>query len=126
VIPWAPFERRWRDELCAAAIPAAPPDVLGYAAIDTAAFWDRFAATAAPTFQLGLRAAVWALTAAPLARRRPATFARLQDHEQDALLVAALDHRARLVRDLTGVLRLAACMAYFADPAVRARTGTGL
>jgi hypothetical protein len=126
VIPWAPFERRWRDALCAAAIPAHPPAVPGYAAIETDAFWDRFAATAAPTFQLGLRAAVWVLTAAPLARRRPATFARLPGHEQDALLVAALEHRARLVRDLTGVLRLAACMAYFADPDVRTRTAPGL
>jgi hypothetical protein len=61
VIRWASFERRWRDELCAAMIPAGGADTPGYATVPTDQFWDRFAATAAPTFQLGLRAAVWVL-----------------------------------------------------------------
>ena len=125
MIPWAPFERRWRDDLCAAAIPPGGPDVPGYAAIDTTPFWDRFSSTAAPTFQIGLRAAVWLLRAAPLARRRPSRFSRLTPADRDALLVAALQHRARVVRDLTGIVRLAACMAYFADPGIRARSGAG-
>ena len=119
MIPWLGFERRWRDDLCAAALP-------GYEAVASEQFWRRFHATAAPTFRLGLRASVWALTLAPLLRlRRPRTFGHLPAAERDATLVRSVEHRSRLVRDLAGALRLAVCMAYFADPDVRARAGVG-
>lgn len=119
MIPWLSFERRWRDELCAAALP-------GYEASDSEAFWRRFSQTAAPMLRNGFRVAVWLFTLAPpVLIRRPRTFGHLTAPERDACLVHAAEHRARLVRDLAGTLRLAASMAHFADPAVRARAGAG-
>jgi hypothetical protein len=127
VIRWFAFERRWREELCAAAIPRVDgSDLPGYDQADTDAFWQRFGRTADPTFQLGLRAAVWVLTLAPLATLgRPRLFGKLPAHVRDARLVDCLEHRARPIRDLAGVLRLAACMAYFDDQAVRTRVLVG-
>lgn len=121
------FERRWRDELCAAVVPSvAGTGLPGWDALQTDASWERFFETAAPTLRRGFRAAVWVLTTAPLVRlRRPRLFGRLPADERDAFLVRMLEHRRYSLRQLASVLRLVACQAYFADPAVRAHVAGG-
>jgi hypothetical protein len=85
-------------------------------------FWSRFSHAAPIDVQRALRAAVWVLTLAPIAVvHRARTFGRLPADLQDRYLDLALRHRSWAIRELTGVVKLAACLAYFSDPAIRAQ-----
>lgn len=79
-------------------------------------------AEASPALRRGLGVAVWGLTLAPvLLIGRATTFPRLTPDQRDACFVQASGHRFALVRELTSVVRLVACLAYCCDPGVRAR-----
>jgi len=122
VIHWTAFERRWRDALLAAVIPA-PPDAErpGLGALDLASFWQSFAKAAPPLLGLGLRVAVWVLTLAPLfLLGKLRLFPSLAEPQKDRLLCRALGSRLYLLRQLVVSLKAVASFAYFSDPAVRA------
>lgn len=125
---WLGFERRWRDDLCAAVIPRVDPVGLpGLGEVDTDEFWSRFLVAAPPDVRRSLRLAVWVLTLCPpLLVRSPMTFGHLSSELRDRHLDAALRHRSWVFRELAGLVKLVACLAYFGDPAVRARvSGSG-
>lgn len=127
-MPWLSFERRWRDELCAAVVPRIGPAGLpGLGELDTDTFWSRFSAAAPADVQRSLRLSVWVLTLSPpLLVRRPRTFRRLSSELRDKHLDAALRHHWWALREVAGLVKLVACLAYFADPAVRVRvSGSG-
>jgi hypothetical protein len=127
-MPWLGFERRWRDELCAAVIPRVDAAGLpGLGELDTDEFWSRFATAAPADARAALRLAVWILTLTPLLLvRRPTTFRRLSSDLRDQHLDAALRHRFSVIRDLAGLLKLVALLAYFGDSEVRVRVqGSG-
>jgi hypothetical protein len=127
VIPWLPFERRWRDALFAAMLPRLDPDgPPGLGELDLASFWPRFHAAAPPLLRLGLRAAVWAFAFAPLfLRGRLCFFSGLPEGEQDAVLLRAAGHRRFLLRQMALVVKAVACFAYFQDPSARAAVEAG-
>jgi hypothetical protein len=121
VTAWTPTERRWRDELLAALVPASPPlPGLGAVALDD--FWPAFDAAAAPLLLLGLRAAVFVLAVlAPLILLgRWRLFSSLAPEERDRLLVRAVESRSYLLRQMVTTLKAVACFAYLRDPRVRA------
>ena len=74
--------------------------------------------------RLGVYAGMWIAMTAPLwlwGRLRSA--AGLEPVERARLLAELLSHRVFFVRELTLLLKLVACMAFFRDPAIRARSG---
>lgn len=127
-MPWLGFEQRWRDELCAAVIPRVDPAGLpGFGELDTDEFWSRFSSAAPADVRGVLRLAVWVLTLAPpLLVHQPRTFRHLSSDLRGKHLDAALRHRFWAIRELAGLVKLVACLAYFGDPAVRVRvSGSG-
>lgn len=69
---------------------------------------------------------MWALTLTPpLLVRRPRTFGHLSPELQGKHLDVAFRHRFYAVRELAGLVRLVACLAYFGDPAVRTAVSRG-
>lgn len=117
---WLAFERRWRDQICAAIVPRTGPGGLpGMAEIEASGAWDRLLGSAPFAFAMSLRAAVWALTMAPLVvLGQPRPFGRLATGDQDQVLARCFGARWPVLRTLTGALRLAACLCYFSEPLV--------
>lgn len=73
---------------------------------------------------LGLRAALWMVSLAPLwCLGRLATFSLLTLRERSELLSQLLRHRSFAVRELTLLLKLTAAMALFTSLELRARSG---
>ena len=73
---------------------------------------------------LGLRAALWLVSLAPLwCLGRLATFSLLSLRERTELLAQLLRHRSFAVRELTMLLKLTAAMALFTSNSLRARSG---
>lgn len=122
-MPWLGFERRWRDELCAAVVPRVGPAGLpGLGELDMDEFWSRFSAAAPADVRRSLRLAVWVLTLSPpLLIGGSRTFGHLSSERRGEHLDAAFRHRCWVLRELAGLVKLVACLAYFADPAVRVR-----
>lgn len=121
---WSERERRWRDALLTAVIPASAlePEQPGLAEVDTEPFWSEMERAAPPLLRLGLRVAVWVLTWAPLLLiGRARSFGRLADSEQDRLLEQASSSRWYLLRQLVMTLKAIACFAYFRAPTARRR-----
>lgn len=122
VTHWMRFERRWRDALLEAIVPAHGDTVLGLAEVDTANFWPRFQERAPRLLRFGVRASVWLLTFMPLITiGRFRTFGRLSPADRDRCLAKWNGHRSYLVRQLVTTLKIVACFAYFRAPAVRQR-----
>ena len=72
----------------------------------------------------GLRMAVWIAALAPMwLLGRATTIRSLAPARRAELLGRLLAHRFFLVRELTLLLKLGACMAIFARPALRERSG---
>jgi hypothetical protein len=117
---WLAFERRWRNQICAAIVPRTGTDSLpGMAEIETSDTWDRLLGSAPFAFAMSLRVAVWALTVAPLVvLGQPRPFGRLASGDQDQVLARCFGARWPTLRILTGALRLAACLCYFSEPLV--------
>ena len=121
-IPWTPWERRWRDALCAAMVPAATSTLPGLDSVDTAEFWREYERHAPELLRLGFRASVWALSLAPaVVLGKPTTFARLTTEDRDRLLEEVSASRFYLVRQLPMTVKLLSCFAYLRDDDVRAR-----
>jgi hypothetical protein len=120
MIPWTRMERRWRDALLGAMIPARGA-LPAASALDLDGFWRLYHETAPPLLRVGLRAAVWALTLlAPFYARWARLFPRLAPVEQDQVLKRAAGSSSYLVRQLAMTIKLLACFAYLRDPRVRA------
>ncbi len=121
-IPWTPWERRWRDTLCAAMVPATGDDLPGLESVDTGEFWREYERHAPELLRLGFRASVWALSLAPaVVLGKPTTFAGLAREDRDRLLEMVSSSRFYLVRQLPMTVKLLACFAYLRDDDVRTR-----
>ncbi|MCC6554537.1 MAG: hypothetical protein IT372_16280 [Polyangiaceae bacterium] len=122
MIPWLGFERRWRDAVLAAVIPAdGAPGVGALEPAEIEAFWPAFRAHAPPLVRAGLRLAVWAVSLAPpLVVGAGRTFAALGRDDQERVLVAFRSSRVYLVRQLAVALVAVACLAYGTVPRLRA------
>lgn len=121
---WSERERRWRDALLTAMIPASAldSDRPGLGEVDTEPFWSDMEQAAPPLLRLGLRFAVWVLTWAPLLLiGRARSFRRLAGPEQDRVLERAASSRFYLLRQLVMMLKAFACFAYFRAPNARRR-----
>lgn len=110
-----PVERRWRDALLAATLPApggafpAPEDV------DLAAFWARFHDAAPIALQVGLRVSTVVVGAAlPCCLGHAATLADLDADAREAVITRA--HRLPGVDRLVDVAKIVAGLAYFSTP----------
>ncbi len=118
---WFRFERRWRDELCRAAVPATA-GLPGWDDLDVARVWVHFEQVAPAALQRAWRLSVWAITVGP---RRPTGWpgrvGRLRADDQEARLAAWRCRPSRLGRQLDEVVRLVVALAYLDDPAVRER-----
>ena len=123
MIPWTPLERRWRDQLLAAMVPA--PDnaeLPGLDAIDTESFWEEYHRAAPALLRFGFRFSVSALSLLPpLVIARPATFARLGTVDRDRFLSKVSQSRLFFLRQLSLTVKLMACFAYLRDADVRQR-----
>lgn len=79
------------------------------------------ASTAKAAF--GLRVGLWIAALAPLwLLGKAKTLGSLSRERRAELLAKLLEHRFFLVRELTLLLKLSACMAMFARPALRGRS----
>ena len=118
---WTRTERRWRDALLAAMIPArAGQQLPGLQDLDTGPFWNEVGRTAPPLLRFALRLAVWALTWLPLlVLGRPRGFGALSRRDQDRMLQRVASSQSYLLRQLVQTLRVMACFAYFKAPEVR-------
>ncbi|MBT9558127.1 MAG: hypothetical protein IV100_18990 [Myxococcales bacterium] len=116
MIPWTPIERRWRDALLHAIVPASGRGLPALADLDLRPFWARFDEVAPPHLQLGLRAAAVVLGGLlpRLLAGRPLASLPEADQERLLLQLASLPGGAQLV-DLAKVV---AGLAYFSVDAV--------
>lgn len=72
----------------------------------------------------GLRLGLWLATFAPVfVLGKLKTMGSLSRERRAELLEKLLSHRLYLIRELTLLLKLSACMAIFARPALRERSG---
>jgi len=120
--PYA-FERRWRDALLDAMIPAldtGPESLPPLAAIERRAFWPRFEATAPFELRFAWRFATVVLVAvAPFLLGYRTIFTRLDAPARDDVLRRASSLPGGA--DLLLVVKLLACFAYFDDAGVQTR-----
>jgi hypothetical protein len=121
-----PFERRWLLAIVDTILPpgdrtGAPPppaDLPMHRFAD--AFFRRTPAEAA----LGLRAAVWAVSLAPLAwRLKLRSFERLSRDEREELLLAFQGSGIYLVREIPTLLKMISCMGWAGFPEVQEGLG---
>ena len=119
---WFPFERRWRDDLCRAALPSTSDAALpGWDQLDAEALWTRLAEATPAHLQRLWRLTVWMLTLRTLVRRpMPHRFGHLDPSEQDATLSAWCDRPSRVDRPMIALLQLVIGVGYFGDPEARA------
>lgn len=118
---WSLPERRWLRQLLQAMLPpvGAWPGIVG---TDLTPFWRAWETAAPSGLRAALRAAVWALQLSPpvlLGRLSP--FSSLSPEDQDRLLTVAARSPHHALRQLVLTVKLVACLAYLADPAVQDR-----
>jgi len=121
------FERAWLLAIFSAMLPSGHSERLPLGARDAPmeAFLDEFERTAPLDTRLGVRAALWVVTLAPLPwLGRPRLFAGLAAPEQVALLEQMSASPIYLLRELPMLLKVIACMGYAAAPRVQARVLT--
>ena len=115
-VPWTSTERRFRDELLHAILPAPGRGLPALSALDLSAFWARFDEVAPLHLQLGLRAA--ALLCGGLLPRilTGRSLAALSETERSRALarLTAAPGGATLIE----VAKVVAGLAYFSDPHV--------
>ncbi len=119
------FERRWRDALLDAMIPAPGDGLPPLASIDRREFWPRFERAAPWAVQTGFRVATGVIvTLAPFLLGYRRTFTKLDAGARDDVLrrTASLPGGGELLE----VVKIVACFAYFADDGVQETArGTG-
>jgi hypothetical protein len=114
-----PIERRWRDALLDALLPAPGGGLPAMAVVDRRAFWPRFDRTAPLHLRAGFRLATAVLAVlAPRLLGHRGTLAGLDAVARDDVLRRAA--HAPVLSELVLVAKLVACFAYFDDPAVQA------
>jgi len=119
------FERRWVERILSSFVaadrPGLAPPGRGAQYVHT---FESMQARARLLARLGFRAALWLIALAPhWLLRGTRSFARLSLDERQALLARTLEHPAHAVREAAFLLKLAACLAVFADEDTRARSG---
>lgn len=120
------FERRWMVAIADAILPPgeAPGSPPPPADLPMDRFADAFFRRAPTEAALGLRAAVWAISLAPLAwRLKLRTFDRLSRQEREELLLAFHGSRHYLVRELPTLLKMVCSMGWAGFPEVQAGLG---
>jgi hypothetical protein len=123
---WFTFERRWLLAIFAAMLPAQPagPLTKGVDDVPLDRFLEDFLPGAPAQVRLGLRAATWLITFAPLwATFRPRIFPWLPSAEGAALLGRLSRSRIHLIRELPELLKLVVTMGYFALPEAQRALG---
>ncbi len=122
----AGFERRWADALLEAIVPGGEGGLPAFAEVDRTGFWQAFEQAAPPAIGAGLRAMVYTLTFLPVTDRRfRRPFFALQPEQRAEFIAAAASDRRYPVRQALVTLKTLGCLAYFDDPAVRARFPEG-
>lgn len=119
------FERRWVPAVMGA---FAPPENPGFSPregeVDYLHAFVSMADWSTPLARFGLRAALWVVALSPvLLFFRFRTFGSMSVAERTEALSRLLAHRVYMVRELCFYLKLTTCMALFAHPEARARTG---
>ncbi len=122
-VAWTGMERRWRNALCDAVLPARPSAAIpAFSESDPDAYWGELLDAAPPLMRFGLRASVWALTFAPiLLLGTPALAPGLSLERRGELLRRAYASRIYPLRMGVEVLKLVTCFWALRQPAVRAR-----
>ncbi len=119
-----PFERRWLLAIADAILPPGEGGPPPPADLPMERFADAFFRRTPAEPALGLRAAVWAISLAPLAwRLRLRTFDRLTRDEREELLLALHGSRHYLVRELPNLLKVVCTMGWAGFPEVQAGLG---
>jgi len=118
------FEKRWADSVLGGFAPVGGPGLAPRAGeVDYGAALERMAAASTRLAALGVHLSLWLVFFAPLwLEKRLRTLRGMPPKERAALLDRLLGHRLHIVRELTLVLKLAACMALFRTPSMRARS----
>jgi hypothetical protein len=107
---WLAFERRWCRELCGAIVPISGND-LRRGSVDVSHACDRLLDAAPGRFRAATRLAVWVVMWSPLVvQHRLRMLSALDREGRDAVLHQTLASRHAVLRDLTSVLQLVACI----------------
>ena len=118
------FERRWRDDLLDAMLPAPGAGLPAMSAVDRRSFWPRFERTAPLHLRAGFRVATAVLGGiAPRLLGHRGTLATLDAPARDDVLRRAA--RTPGLSELVLLAKLVACFAYFDDPGVQATVRGG-
>lgn len=117
------FERRWLRALCEAMLPGGVrQDLPGAGDVPLERFFDEFTATVPLQAALGVRAFTWLLTFAPVPWKLR-TFGGLRPADQLRLLEGMETSRFYAVREIPGLLKLVACLAWASQPDVQRALG---
>jgi hypothetical protein len=119
------FERRWLLAVLDAILPsgAHPRLVLGARDVPMARFVDDLLLRAPALAAIGLRASLWGVTLAPLARGRLCLFPALAQEDRVALLDALACSPIHLLREVPVLLKTLACLGYCGLPEVQRQVG---
>jgi len=119
------FEKRWAVDVLEG---FAPPDNPGFSPKNVQVDWlgamRKMMQASTRTAALGLRLALWMVALAPVwLTGRFRTLGHLGPAPRSEILRRLLGHRLYIVRELTLLLKLNACMAMFGLSALRQRSG---
>jgi hypothetical protein len=119
------FERRWIDAILGSFAPEGGPGLAPRTGeVDYLGTFVGLYTSARTIARVGFRAGLWLVALAPVWLGRGArTLPALALPERQALLAELLDHRVYAVREAAFLMKLAACLALFANEQVRARSG---
>ena len=118
------FENRWAlATLEAFAPPAGPGFSPGTVEVDYVGTLEEMRSSGTTLSAIAIRLALWIVAVSPMWLSGQArTIASLPASERAELLARLLAHRVYLVRELSLLLKLCACMALFRVPELRAQT----
>jgi hypothetical protein len=124
-VPMLAFERRWvRDILSSFAPEGGPGLAPRVGEVDYERAFMSLHGSARLIARVGMRIALWLIALAPLwLRGERRTLPALPSEARQALLARLLEHRVYAVREAAFLMKLCACLALFANDAVRARSG---
>lgn len=119
----AAFERRWLRALCEAMLPSGVrQDLPGAADVPLERFFDEFFARAPFETAFGVRALTWVLTWMPLGWRLR-RFGRLSPRDQVRFLELLDGSSVYVLREMPGLIKLVAALAWCAQPEVQRALG---
>jgi hypothetical protein len=117
------FERRWLRAICEAMLPSGVrQDLPGAADVPVERFFDEFTTTVPFDAAIGVRAFTWLLTFAPVFWKLR-TFGSLRPADQVRMLEAMEGSRFYVVREIPGLIKLVACLAWASQPPVQRALG---